>query len=299
MATNIYPRCTIHWWRRLVTYRSLALNPITVRISLKTGNLHEAKARAAFLETELRTVETVVEKTLKTVMTQDDLKAVYHLTFKAALDRYIVRQVSTPMFADAHAASNLVYARYFTLLAVGLRPPGTDEELRHAMQARGLNQQDADALFVTVAQHRNQPPIGPNHVAQYLRDVEVKPTETNMSNVSRVVASAYRNACLEASAAVGRPIADGLVWPLAGGLDCMPGIGAAAHPTPIQANPRADVASSPPDTQPRAEPAESPQPAAQATQPGPLDLKLSELASRAIVHKTASKRVAPRASAGR
>lgn len=288
LATNIYPRGTIHWWRRSVTYRSLDIQPITVRLSLRTGDLREAKARAAFLETELGTVETVVEKTLRTMMTQDDLKAVYHLAFTAALDRYIVKQASTPMFADAHAVANLAYARYFTLLAEGVRPPEANEELCKEMSARGLMQQDADALFAVVGHHRAQPPVGPNHVAQYLRDADVKPTETNMSNVSRVVASAYRNACLQASAEMGRPIPDGLVWPLAGGLDHMLGIAAAPCTSTVQATPRADVPTSS-DMRPSVEPATVNQTTTQAYQPGPLDLKLSELASRAIAHKTASK----------
>lgn len=246
--------------------------------------MREAKARTAFLETELGTVETIVEESLKTSMTQDDLKAVYHGAFKAALDRYIVRQVSTPMFADAHAASNLTYARYFTLLAEALRPPEADEQLRQELRIKGLSEQDSDALFVTVAQHRNGP-IGPNHVAQYLREAGVKPTETNRTNVARVVAMAYRNACFEASAAMGRPIPEGLVWPVAGGLDHMLGIASAG---------RSEAPLEPANVAPRPAPQSSTEsdhgasPSKQEVQPGQIDLKLSELAKRTIAHKTAS-----------
>lgn len=155
------------------------------------------------------------------------------------------------------------------------------------MREKGLTQQEADALFETVAQHRARPPIGPNYVAQYLRDAEIKPTKTNFSNVSRVVASAYRNACLQASAEMGRPVADGLVWPLAGGLDHMLGIATAPCALTTQATPLANVASSL-DKQPSVEHASVAQPSTQVHQPDSLDLKLSELAKRAIEHKIAS-----------
>lgn len=281
MATNIYQRGTVKWWRRSVTYRSLDLAPIMVRISLRTSSPGEAKARAAFLETEFGTVEAVIEKTLKTVMTQDDLKAVYHTAFKAALDRYILKQASMPMFADTHAASNLVYARYFTLLTECLEPPEADENLRRQLQDKGMSEQDAEALFLTVAQHGRSPAIGFNYISDYLRQSGVKPTDENLRNVGRAVASAYRNACLEASAAMGRPIAKGLVWPIPSGLEHMLGIknseasqpGNEATSTALSESSGAGA---------------TPQLTSEVKEHHGIDVRISELAAAAIKHKTAS-----------
>jgi len=248
---------------------------------LRTSSAREAKARAAFLETEFGTVEAVIEKTLKMVMTQDDLKAVYHTAFKAALDRFIVKQASTPMFADTHVASNLVYARYFTLLTECLEPPEPDDNLRRQLQEKGLTEQDVDALFLTVALHRRIPAIGFNYISDYLRQSDVKPTDENLRNVGRIVASAYRNACLEASAAMGRPIPKDLVWPLPSGLEHMLGIGppTAAKTDDVAAGLKGGLP-------PLPLPAHSPGP--RERQDGRIDAKISELADRAVEHRTQS-----------
>lgn len=218
MATNIYPRGTTQWWRRSVHFVTVQSDPITIRMSLKTRCPHEARARAGYLEMEMKTVETSIAEELRTRVTPDDMRAVYRTAFEASLDRYIVKQAATPFRAEAHAALNLVYARYFTLIASMPLPPEADEAFRDQLAKSGLSSRDADALFLTVAQHRNSSPIGHNHLAGYLRSAGVKATEDNLRTMSRVAAAAYRNACLAATEGLDMPNPETDVWPLPGAL---------------------------------------------------------------------------------
>ncbi len=218
MATNIYPRGTTQWWRRSVHFVAVVNDPITIRMSLKTRCPREARARAGYLEMEMQTVETTIAEDLRAGVAPDDMRAVYRVAFETTLDRYIVQQAATPFRADTHAAVNLAYARYFTLLASQPELPEPDEALRQHLADSGLDPKSADAVFVTVAKHRWEPPIGPNHLAGHLRAAGIKPTEENMHTMGRVVAAAYRNACLAATEGLDRPNPEADIWPLPGAL---------------------------------------------------------------------------------
>ncbi|MCE7797365.1 hypothetical protein LWE61_12445 [Sphingobium sufflavum] len=214
MATNIYPRGTTQWWRRSVHFVAVLNDPITIRMSLKTRCPREARARAGYLEMEMKVVETTIVEELRTRIAPDDMRAVYRTAFEATLDRYIVQQAATPFRAEAHAAINLTYARYFTLMASTPTAPEADEDLRDQLAASGLSPKDADALFVTVARHNGASPIGHNYLAGYLRSAGIKPTEDNLRAMSRVAAAAYRNACLAATEGLDLPNPEAQVWPL-------------------------------------------------------------------------------------
>ncbi|WP_126013893.1 hypothetical protein [Sphingomonas sp. ABOLH] len=159
-----------------------------------------------------------VAEDLRTRIAPDDMRAVYRTAFEASLDRYIVQQAATPFRAEAHAAINLAYARYFTLIASTPVPPEADEAFRNQLAESDLSSRDADALFVTVARHHGASPIGHNHLASYLRSAGIKPTEDNLRTMSRVAAAAYRNACLAATEGLDLPNPEADVWPLPGAL---------------------------------------------------------------------------------
>ena len=142
------------------------------------------------------------------------MRAVYKTAFTAALDRYIVQQASTPEQADAHAAVNLVYARLFTLMASAPGMPEPTTELWEGLVENGLAPQGADALFATLLFHTQRPPISANYIGSYLRQAGVKPSEIIMKAVGRVVAAAYREACLSATEALDLPSPSDRVWPL-------------------------------------------------------------------------------------
>ena len=218
MATNIYSRGTTQWWRRSVNFVAIVNDPITIRMSLKTRCPREARARAGYLEMEMTVVETMIAEDLKGRIAPDDMRAVYRAAFETTLDRYIVQQAATPFRADTHAAVNLAYARYFTLLASQPELPEPDEALRQQLADSGLDPKSADALFVTVARHRWKSPIGANHLAGHLRTAGIKPTDQNMHAMGRVVAAAYRNACLAATEGLDRANPEADVWPLPGAL---------------------------------------------------------------------------------
>jgi hypothetical protein len=218
MATNIYTRGTTQWWRRSVHFVAVLNDPITIRMSLKTRCPREARARAGYLEMEMLVVETTIIEDLRTRIAPDDMRAVYRAAFEATLDRYLVQQAATPFRAEAHAAVNLAYARYFTLIASAPAPPEADQALRDRLADSGLPPWDADALFMTVARHRGTSPIGHNHLAGYLRAAGIKPTEDNLRTMSRVVAAAYRNACVAATEGLDLPSPETDIWPLPGAL---------------------------------------------------------------------------------
>ncbi|EQB15030.1 hypothetical protein L288_00435 [Sphingobium quisquiliarum P25] len=167
---------------------------------------------------EMQGVEAEIVEELRTRIKPDDMRAVFRTAFEATLDRYLVQQAATPFRAEAHAAINLAYARYFTLIASMPVPPEADEALRDQLAHSGLPPKDADALFVTVARHRGASPIGHNYLASYLRSAGIKPTEENLRAMSRVAAAAYRNACLAATEGLDLPNAEANVWPLPGAL---------------------------------------------------------------------------------
>lgn len=176
------------------------------------------KTRAAHLETEIPTMAVELEQSLRTAVKAEDMRAIYKAAFTTKLDEYVVKQAATPYRADAHAVANLIYARYFTLLASSPHMPEVESELIDQFKDMGLSEKDAENLFVTIAQHRGQSPIATNRVASYLTDQGVKPNEPNMQSMAKVIAAAYRNACIDATEAMGmgNPAAD--VWPLPGAL---------------------------------------------------------------------------------
>ena len=276
MATNIYQRGTTFWWRRSVRYGLLNVRPITVRISLKTRCPRDARARAAHLETELMAVGATVVEELKVRLSAADLGPVYKEAFEAKLDQYLVKQASTPGLD--HGAVDLVYARYFTLLAGASEHPHADDDLRIELRAKGLSEKDMEALFLTVAMHGRTPAIRPPQIGEYLERAGVKPSMSNMEAAARMVAAAYRDACLAAGAAFGSPVSANDVWPLPKALQMhIPTAG-----EPLSAKTSSDA----PQTE-RSRPQEGDN--SGETIGALLDVPLSEITALCITAKTDSK----------
>lgn len=278
MATNIYLRGTVLWWRRSVNFAGNPNGPITIRMSLKTRCPREAKARAGYLETEMLVVEALVAEELRTRIVPADMRAVYRRALEASLDRYAVQQAATPFRIADHAAANLTYARYFTLLAASPELPRADAALRDHLAGEGLTPQEADALFLTVAQHEAKPAISPNYLANYLRAAGVKPTEDNLRAMSRIAAAGYRDACLSATEQLGLPNPAADVWPLPGPL------------THIVKGPPVPV---PESIEQRAAPSSQTVPAAASITPAvgaraKIDVTLSELARECLARQISS-----------
>lgn len=219
----IYRRGAIYWWRRNVPLRLPGAHPITLRLSLRTASAVDAKARAAALELKWDKVETVVQVALRPDLSIEDLRRVYAQAFKTELDRIVLRQIELPMI-DAHAQVNTDYARYFTMLARCAHPPHPERDTAEQLAREGLSAQDAERLAAVVARHAEHLPITPNQIGVYLAEAGVYANERNRKAVGRLVAAAYRNACLEGSKLLGRSIEPEAIWPLPGNMLAMLGI---------------------------------------------------------------------------
>jgi hypothetical protein len=170
-----------------------------------------------------------VETSLRPGLSREDLSRIYHLAFKTELDRIIVHQAAKPMLERDHAEANLIYARLFTMLARCVEPPHPDVDTAQALMNEGLSAEDAYKLHEAISRHRASLPISANQIGAYLVEAGVYANDTNKKAVGRVVAAAYRNACLEGSEALGNPIPPGTVWPLPGNLMGLIGIDPPRH----------------------------------------------------------------------
>lgn len=271
----IYRRGAIYWWRRTLRVRNPDLHPITVRVSLRTAGAHEAKTRAAHLELGMMTVMSALEPSLRPNLAREDLARIYHLAFKAELDRIILKQAATPMLAEQHAVANLTYAHLFTHLTRCATPPVNDQALVDELISAGLSAEEARNVGEALLRHGYSLPITPNQIGAYLKDAGVYPNDTNKTAVSRIVAAAYRNACLEGSKMLGLPVEPGTVSPLPGNFLKLLGVDAPAHDS-------AEMR--------RNAPPAAPVPSSRAGTGDPepkLDLSISEIAEEALKKKTA------------
>ncbi|MBA2933080.1 hypothetical protein HZF05_03110 [Sphingomonas sp. CGMCC 1.13654] len=226
---SIYRRGAIYWWRRNSPLRRPTFPPITIRLSLQTASVAEAKARAAALELSWDMVEATVGTTLRPDLTLEDLRRIYHLAFNTELGRIIVRQAATPMLEQEHAEANRTYAHLFTKLAWCAEPPHPDADTVQALMDEGFSAEDAQKLHDVIGRHRVFLPITPNQISAYLVEAGVYANDMNRKAVGRIVASAYRNACLESSERLGRPLPAGTVRPLPGNLMGLLGIDPPHH----------------------------------------------------------------------
>lgn len=151
---------------------------------------------------------------LRRSMKADDMPALYKQAFERELDRIILSQFQEPGRVDDHLAFNRHYARYFSLLATEPQLLDASMESHQELVARGLGENDADALAAIASRHKHQRPISPGQLADDLRVQGIEPSERNLAAGARIAATAYRNANIEACEELGSPLPAGDVWPL-------------------------------------------------------------------------------------
>lgn len=201
MASNVYRRGAIYWWRRNLTFRNPTPHPITIRMSLKTAAPDDARARAAVLEARVEDVKAM----LRSVPRIEDFKAMARRVFDRALDRYVLAQLTYPQASEQHAKANLAYARYFALLAASPNSVGATEELRERLRQQGLSEHEVDQLWMIARTHEAQPALSPRHLFHDLEGIGLQPTDKNAQIMLRVVAAAHAQACIKATEAMGMP----------------------------------------------------------------------------------------------
>ncbi len=240
MASNVYRRGAIYWWRRHFTFRNPDPHPITLRMSLRTAAPDEARARGAVLEAMVEEVRL----TMRAVPTVEDFKAIARRAFERALERYTLAQLSFPQVSEQHARANLGYARYFALIADSPQSVRAAEPFRHELRSRGLSEAEIDQLWMIALTHEERSAVSHRLLFDDLQAVGVKPTEKNAQMILRSVAAAYSQACIQATEAMGLPSPASQVFPLPPALRSL--FPAYECPTNGVANPSPQPTATPP-----------------------------------------------------
>jgi integrase len=133
-----------------------------------------------------------------------ELQAIAKAEFQNQLARYCDMQREHPRHRAMHSAANLAYADYYQrMIDTGGRPGfATGEEAE--LLAAGYPVERLERLKVLIAQHHSggQPAIKPSTCAFHLRRLGFEPSRFLDAIVERALYPAYRDACLEAEAAL-------------------------------------------------------------------------------------------------
>jgi len=209
----LYRRGPVFWWKSRLRFSSVPSHHTMVRMSLRTASPQQARSRAAELDLAK---DAMMEQMpiLRRSVKADDMPALYKQAFERELDRIIMAQFQEPGRVDDHLAFNRHYARYFSLLATEPQLLDASMESYQELVARGLGENDADALAAIASRHKHQRPISAGQLADDLRTQGIEPSERNLAACARIAAAAYRNANIEACEELGSPLAEGDVWPL-------------------------------------------------------------------------------------
>lgn len=209
----LYRRGPVFWWKSRLRFGSAPSHHTIVRMSLRTASPQQARSRAAELDLAK---DAIMEQMpiLRRNLKADDMPALYKRAFERELDRVIMAQFQEPGRVDDHLAFNRHYARYFSLLATEPQLLDASMESYRELVARGLGEDDADALAAIASRHKHQRPISPGQLADDLRVQGVEPSERNLAACARIAAVAYRNASIEACQELGSPLPEGDVWAL-------------------------------------------------------------------------------------
>lgn len=136
-----------------------------------------------------------------------ELQAFAKAEFQNQLARYCDMQRQHPQHRAMHTATNLAYADYYQrMIDTGGQPsfaPGEEAELL----ASGWALERLERLNVVIEQHHEvgQPAIKHSTLACHLRSLGFEPNRIMSGLVERALYPAYRDACLEAEAALAPP----------------------------------------------------------------------------------------------
>lgn len=278
IAAHIYQRGAMLWWRRRLPCQFPHFKPIMIRLSLKTGCGREAKRRAAVLEAASHEVTTMINVKLNPGITPKQMRKLAHLAYKTALDRNIAKQMATPQFENAHLESNLLNARYFSLMTHTDGLPTLSDDFFDGLWPTGASASEICGLAELIKRYGETPPINPSMLKAYLREVGVPDNLTNAANVLKIVAAAYSKACIDASAALNAPMPEGAVDPLPRAFHDLFSKPAepvvVAQPSQMQPSPSPSPSSSP-----------QPPPPPQPINDGKIDATISQVADAAILAK--------------
>jgi integrase len=206
---HVYRRGRTFWWRRVLCFYDDS--QCDIRISLKTADRHRARELGAALTAASGDVRMLVEEVARRRPderpSEAELQAIAKAEFQNQLARYCDMQREHPRHRAMHSAANLAYADYYQrMIDTGGKPQfavGEDETLL----ASGYPLERLKRLKIVIEQHHGggQPAIKHSTMAFHLRALGFEPNGILSAMVERVLYPAYRDACLEAEAALGAP----------------------------------------------------------------------------------------------
>lgn len=150
-------------------------------------------------------VEECVRRRADERPSEAELQAIAKAEFQNQLARYCDMQREHPQHRAMHSAANLAYADYYQrMMDTGGRPefaPGEEAGLL----ASDYPLERLERLKIVVEQHHGggQPAIKQNTLVYHLRTLGFEPNRILTGMVERALYPAYRDACLEAEAALG------------------------------------------------------------------------------------------------
>jgi integrase len=136
-----------------------------------------------------------------------ELQAIAKAEFQNQLARYCDMQREHPKHRAMHSAANRAYADYYQrMIDTGGQPQFASSE-ETALLAEGYPLERLERLKIVIEQHHGggQPAIKPSTCAFHLRRLGFEPSRFLDAIVERALYPAYRDACLEAEAALAPP----------------------------------------------------------------------------------------------
>jgi integrase len=152
-------------------------------------------------------IEDVVMRRPDERPSEAELQAIAKAEFQNQLARFCDQQREHPAHRPMHSAMNLPYADYYQrMMDTGGRPEFAEGE-EAALLAPGWSLQRLERLKLLIEQHHEvgQPAIKHSTMAFHLRGLGFEPNRVLSAMVERALYPAYRDACLEAEAALSPP----------------------------------------------------------------------------------------------
>ena len=202
---HVYRRGHIFWWRRVLCIADES--SCDIRLSLRTADRRRARELGAMLTAASEGVTMLVGEQVRRRAderpSEAELQAIAKAEFQNQLARYCDMQREHPQHRAMHSAANLAYADYYQrMIDTGGRPEFAPDEA--GLLASGHPLERLERLKIVIEQHHGggQPAIKQNTLAYHLRTIGFEPNRILNGMVERALYPAYRDACLEAEAAL-------------------------------------------------------------------------------------------------
>ncbi len=193
---NLRLRGGAYSWRRKITIGRTA---IPLCLSLRTGNLHQARAIAARLEVTLEDLRMGFNEK-PVAIGQATLKQIFSHAMRRQLERVLTDQRPSAVPAEHHALANRLYAALWRLHYSQGAAIVLDEPQEQRLLTDGWTPDEVKLLH-TLCQRANagETIIRKAQIEDYLERFAIAPTSGNIGRIKQVIYSARAAACDEAT----------------------------------------------------------------------------------------------------